>query len=388
VTAIHEAGQRGPATHALVIGVGGYKHLAGGEEPGEQNLGLGQLTSPALSARAIADWLLHEFDNTKAPLGTVELLISPPYKPKRGRRAPRGVQRARRAARGVERATMANVSAAFRRWFDRCRARKGNVALFFFCGHGVRKTNLFLLLEDFGEDPNQLFRNAIDFEGVHRGLASRCRARVQCLFADACRQVAPEVLELIDPRGESFLDGRHDVFFPEDAPLFYSTMPTQSAYGLSDEPTLYTQALLWALRGGAGRKLGDSWVVTTGYLQDGIRAAMDRISRQQRIKDQSPMSGGQWSGGSVINVLRREPLVPVKVSLKPPQAAGHAELSLVSIADPRCRFDRRRRRGDWEVELRAGDYDGRAHFPGGKYRDGQWRVKPYPPVTEELWQVI
>ena len=265
MTAIHEAGQRGAATHALVIGVGGYKHLAGGEEPGEQNLGLGQLTSPALSARAIADWLLHEFDNQDAPLGTVELLISPPYKPKRGRRAPRGVQRARRAARGVERATMANVSAAFRRWFDRCRARKKNVALFFFCGHGVRKTNLFLLLEDFGEDPNQLFRNAIDFEGVHRGLASRCRARVQCLFADACRQVAPEVLELIDPRGESFLDGRHDVFFPEDAPLFYSTMPTQSAYGLSDEPTLYTQALLWALRGGAGRKLGDSWVVTTGY---------------------------------------------------------------------------------------------------------------------------
>jgi hypothetical protein len=371
----------------LVIGVGGYRHLEGGEEPGEQNLGLGQLTSPALSARAIADWLLEEFNNPDAPLGTLELLISPPPKPKRGRRAPRGVERARRAARDVEPATMANVEAAFRRWFNRCNADEGNVALFFFCGHGVRKTNLFLLLEDFGADPLQLFHNAIDFEGVHRGLASQCRARVQCLFADACRQVAPEVLELIDPRGESFLDGRHDVFFPEDAPLFYSTMPTQSAYGLSDEPTLYTQALLCALRGGAGRKVGDRWVVTTSYLQGGILAAMDRISRQQGIEDQEPTSGGHLSGGSVINVLPQEPLVAVKVSLRPLPAAERAVLSLTSVADPGRRQVRRKRKGDWEVTLRAEFHNGRAHFPKEEYEDGAWLVMPYPPLTEELWAV-
>ena len=68
-----------PATHAFVVGVGRYTFLDGGAHPAAKVAGWGlkQLSSPPLSATAIADFLLGELDNPKAPLGSVELLLSP-----------------------------------------------------------------------------------------------------------------------------------------------------------------------------------------------------------------------------------------------------------------------------------------------------------------------
>ena len=77
-------------THVLMISVGGYAHLLGGDP--EQRLrnpmGLSQLSSPPLSANALANWFLgrqahaeakHGFNNSKAPLASIEMLVSPPW---------------------------------------------------------------------------------------------------------------------------------------------------------------------------------------------------------------------------------------------------------------------------------------------------------------------
>src|SRR5437773_1039482 len=68
----------GPATHAIVIGVGHYPYLRGGK--GKTKFanagGLDQLKSPPESARSIARWLIEDYQHPTKPLGTVSLLIS------------------------------------------------------------------------------------------------------------------------------------------------------------------------------------------------------------------------------------------------------------------------------------------------------------------------
>jgi hypothetical protein len=74
---VHETPIAGSATHALVIGVGSYPHLLGGSGAlCEDNEGLAQLTSPPVSARKFADWLICSFANPDKPLASVALLIS------------------------------------------------------------------------------------------------------------------------------------------------------------------------------------------------------------------------------------------------------------------------------------------------------------------------
>src|SRR5260370_12380507 len=71
-----QAGQ--PHTHVVLRGVGTYRHIRGGKDYKAELpvSNLRQLTSPPISARKFADWLLKELHNPDAPLGSVELLLS------------------------------------------------------------------------------------------------------------------------------------------------------------------------------------------------------------------------------------------------------------------------------------------------------------------------
>ena len=67
-----------PQLHALVIGVNDYPHLIGGTgAPAPNTYGQGQLSSPGISAQAIADWFGQRHRNPSAPLGSVELGFVP-----------------------------------------------------------------------------------------------------------------------------------------------------------------------------------------------------------------------------------------------------------------------------------------------------------------------
>src|SRR6476646_2588981 len=74
-TVYHDAAVQ-PGTHALVIGVGKYAHLAGGEAPVANPDGMGQLTSPPISARAFALWLRTDYCDKAKPLASLSLLLS------------------------------------------------------------------------------------------------------------------------------------------------------------------------------------------------------------------------------------------------------------------------------------------------------------------------
>ena len=120
----------GPATHAIVIGVGAYRHLVGGDRklfPNHQ--GLGQLTSPPNSAQAFARWLLDSYKNPEKPLASVELLVSGKSTGKFV--LPDGT------VKNVQRASMANVKEAITHWQERGDSHTGNLMVFFFSGHGL-----------------------------------------------------------------------------------------------------------------------------------------------------------------------------------------------------------------------------------------------------------
>jgi hypothetical protein len=105
-------------------------------------------------------------------------------------------------------ATMDNVRIAFDRWHDRCDADPENVAVFYFCGHGIEADTLALLMEDFGKRPKNPWTQAMGFSLTRLGM-TLCQAKTQFYFIDACRSVPRSVLaEQGVISGEAFLVGQ------------------------------------------------------------------------------------------------------------------------------------------------------------------------------------
>ena len=95
--------------------------------------------------------------NRSAPIGTIEVLLSPgSYVDPDG------------ATADVEVASMVNISEAFGRWSDRAHKNKNNVAIFYYCGHGLEREGTILLPSDFGNPAINISMNMIDFNGSCR----------------------------------------------------------------------------------------------------------------------------------------------------------------------------------------------------------------------------
>ena len=88
-----------PGTHALLMGVGKYPHLTGGDGPSSKAAdGMQQLSSPS-PARAIADWLLTEYRIPDKRLASHPLLL---VRQSQSRSSTRGRVRNRRRARPID----------------------------------------------------------------------------------------------------------------------------------------------------------------------------------------------------------------------------------------------------------------------------------------------
>lgn len=370
----HAAGP-GPKTHALIIGVGYYHHLPGGHGATvKESMDLEQLSSPPISARAFAKWVLEDLHNQRAPLGSVELLLSPSSEFV----LPNGI------VRNPPRAKMQEIQAAFQRWYQRCDTDANNVALFYFCGHGVMRRNLALLTEDYGASLLTPFHTAIDINITWEGMA-RCKAETQCYFIDSCRQASwtthkqldDEALPLISP---SFGGGNN-----RDAPRFMATGPAKSAYGMSGGLTVFTGALLSCLKRGARKNKG-RWLVTTQRLSEALCSTMQELSENAE-RPQFPSPEGTIKGNT-IHELPGPPEVPVRLLCHPGVATQHAQLELfLSVPPNKPRYARDLPTPNrWEIRAQAGHYIARATFRNNKYREGEcdvW-VDPPGPVEEDI----
>src|SRR4051794_30658605 len=67
-----------PGSYAMVIGIGQYPHLIGGAAPARKSDGLRQLSSPPISAREFAKWVLSEYQCPGKELASLSPLTSEP----------------------------------------------------------------------------------------------------------------------------------------------------------------------------------------------------------------------------------------------------------------------------------------------------------------------
>ncbi|WP_419644937.1 caspase family protein, partial [Thiolapillus sp.] len=271
-----------PATHAVVIGVGAYPHLNGGDPAALTDLhgGLGQLSSPPVSARTITDWLLDSFNNPDKPLASVSLLVS---EEEGGQVYHHDSLQQPFSAPAV---TFGNVKQAVRNWKKRSDVNEENLMLFFFCGHGVARglDGLTLLLSDYGESEAMPMEGALDFAALHRGM-SQCAASSQCYFVDACRAVS-DIATRTTATGQTIIQDSIDR--PWSSDWKFSIFSGERAYGRKNRPSIYTEELIRGLNGtGSNNRSADgSWWVYTGDLSIALHHGLSRHGK----KIKSPMS--------------------------------------------------------------------------------------------------
>jgi hypothetical protein len=261
--------------HALVIGVGVYDHLGlGVAKPATVVSGLAPLSTTPLSAARIARWLESEYINPACPLGSIELLLSDP--------AP-ALPRADGKTVDIERATMQNITDAFGRWYDRCKADHDNIAFFYFAGHGLSAViGQFLLPGDFGNpDLPDDWANCIDFNGLQIGMR-KCVAQTQLFFVDACRDYNMNALLQTNPHGKALVSSSvQDQVLVSAAYLAASA--GRHAYGKAGEETFFCKALIACLNGVAARKPGLEWRVDSASLSSALPAAMAAMAAAENL---------------------------------------------------------------------------------------------------------
>lgn len=358
----------GDGAHALVVGVGRYPALAGGGGllyPSHG--GMGQLSSPAPSAIAVANWLTTKYQSTDAPLRSLELLVSD------------GVAVEFEAAgtkQSVGSATFAAFKQAVLAWFGRLDTSDQNRAIFFFCGHGVSAGyQSTLLLEDYGMIPAAALASALDFTVFHRAM-DQCRAREQLFVVDACRVASPSLINAGGYNGDPILQPGLPTSPPRKSPVFFAALPGTLAYGRDKaEPSLFTAALLRALRGAGAGKVGASWAILPSVL---YRSLM-------RLLEDAIVGTGVAQACTVneladfaLHELVGRPDVPVVVDCRSPIDVNGAFLRASSAAT--VRLHPPPVPNPWCVDLPFGQYRFSATSPNGKTFDCDEIV--FPPYTD------
>ena len=381
---IWEQRRQGPSTHALVIGVGLYPHLQGGTGVrSSQYDGMGQLTSPPASARGFANWVIGEFRNPNKPLASVSLLLSEaPRRPFTNPRTGNDVD--------IEPATIDNVRASINDWVDRGDTDEGNLLLFYFCGHGISQgPDYALLLEDFGADPRNALDGAIDFRQLHLGMET-CVASQQCFFVDACRSSSDTLIETQRYAGRVIIQpGPRPVgLAPREPPIFYAALSGHDAYARPNSVSLYTEALLAALKGAGADDAEGDWRIDTTQLHRALDFFMRRAGDSGQSLTQVPQSGNHST--FFLHYLRAKPKSPVLVRCAPDQALEHANLdcrvgatslhqrqAATIVVEPPA----------WNLSLEVGKYEFSARFPDGRYHDAARTVHVRPPYRKVLLEV-
>jgi hypothetical protein len=367
--------------HALIIGVGGYAHLEGGrgkeiEDPLRYG-NLGQLTSPPRSALAFANWLRDSnHDRWKAPLATIEGLISPaPTDPD-----PAG------SDHSFPGATIDDIQAAFDAWTERCSSDADNVAVFYFCGHGLQSEEQILLASDFGRYSNH-FKGAFAFDSTREAFLQHS-PRTQCFFVDACREVTVGVVEnlggataepLMKPQAYDRRRCDHDLTLQSSAPF-------ESAFAPREDVSYFTTALMAALQGGAASadEYGE-WVIQT-Y---GVTSSIDELVRAVSGRSQ-PTEKGLGLTPTVLYRLDHAPHAKLILECDPPLAHAKATLSYEPTPPPPgVRVERTPpSETAWNEIVAAGYYTIGAAFADATFRNVTRTVLVTPPSSPQKLRVI
>lgn len=374
---VHLEAAASPGTHALVVGIGRYPHLLGGDTPSQHSDGMKQISSPPLSARAFATWLIGEYHHTAKPIASVALLLS--------EAAPAPFDNVKTGTSGdVLEASIANLTAAVTAWKQRADSSPDNRLVFYFCGHGISEgEDMSLLAGDFNPDDGNPLNQALDFSKLRHGL-KKCAASEQLFFVDACR-ASSDVL--ISQSGAAFagqvplLPGMRPLELPRLLSVpYYATLAGDLSHARPDSVSLFTQALLRGLRGAGSDDPEGDWRVTTSRLQE----AIDHFLKQ-------PVFAGKVAGVQVpvvgelpvfdLHELTAAPIVPVYVGCSPPEVNATAEFVCRQAGSERLRravadVDSEDPQAEWAFDLEFGEYEFAATLAPGEVRTKTLTVRP------------
>lgn len=382
MTVLLDDRQPDPGTHVLLIGVGHYPFLKDGNaaNPFGMAMGMGQLSSPPLSVHALANWFMDAgdgFHNPDRPLRSLQVLCSAD--------APLQINDAHGASQTVERAQMPAVKQAADDWMKRAGRNPENLAVFFFCGHGLAfgEAENALLLEDFGSNSMNPMANAIAFDSMRLGIWRHCAAKHQIHLVDACRtRPSDKFLYTYGHRatGEPIaVAGVTRELRDKISPVYFATGLASAAYGLSGQPSLFTQGLLQSMRGPACRDKGDHWEVQVPALAEGINKCVASMSFQAQLQCCQPYETGPEL---MIHRLRAPPEVIVKVFTRDPNLLPQAILAHVAEKTD-IRAERPPNPAPWWVALSTGSYRFEALAAADKSQLlGQRSKYVIPPGTE------
>ena len=363
----------GPRTHALVIGIGGYEHLKGGEGTPLPNLlqygSLGQLTSPPRSALAISDALQSQALDWQVPLGTVHLLVSTaPVDPDP-------------SSDGVafEPATRDAIQTAFDAWWDRCNANEENVAFCYIAGHGLEGSYPIVLASDFGKSAGQPWPQAFDVNKT-RGALTANKAQTQVFLVDACRAVTTSNVEVPDAAAPPLRPPK--LRQPDNCVYELSIMATsrnRKAYGKTKQPSYFAKAFAAGLDGGAAVKEDGEWWITTGKLADRFYRLMDFVGADTHAQRPIPSVRQTFRLARLISA----PPARLQFACRPDEATPLADLAWQQgTMDPEHRPQRSQEA--WTVDVEPGLCYVSASFTGREYRDCiKQDVIVEPPLTRE-----
>lgn len=358
-----------PAVHVLIVAVGDYPHLADGSsgKKFEKHAGMGQLSSPPISACRVADWFRTEYTPYQSQLATVDVLCSgdQPFLDDAGNKIV------------VERATLINLRTAVTTWHARGNLTEHDTLIFYFCGHGVTTGAVSsLLLEEFGSQPLDPFSTgAVDAGGFMSGMQT-CKALNQLFLLDACRSVPTDyLLNFGDIRGVPLVNSpKHKNLGVSRQVCIWASQLGQAAYGRPGLGTIFTDAWLAAMRGAGARQDSNTfnWVIQGTTLTEGIN---EFIKRSEGANKQFA-TPGLMTIGFPIHVLHGLPMVPVNVVCKPAAESPHVDLS----CDPGA-LKASGLIGPWHIELQHGVYHVTANATlDGKVLDTQ-QCLAVPPVA-------
>ena len=372
---VHQDVQPGPATHAIVVGVGDYPHLLQGSGTlNPNNDGMGQLSSPPISARAFAEWLIKSYSNDPKKLQSVALLLSESptrefVNPKTGKQLT------------PERATYDNVATAIQAWAKRGAENPDNILIFYFCGHGVSQgTDMTLLMSDYGKNVMAPLEDALDFRKFRRAMQRNLPGQ-QLYFIDACRSSTDTLIQALDYTGRVPVQlGQQP---PAVTPIYYATLSGEDAFGKKDEVSFFTNALLTGLNGTGSDNPKGQWFVTTTRLKEAIDFEIQRAFEGGAKRRQVPPTDELHT--FVIHRLSSQPEVPVFVTCDPEANNKNAEF----VCNQKGEVKNRRAPDDgvWTLKLPAGEYEFSATLPGGVFqpKDSPVRIRPiYIEVSIEV----
>ncbi|TLD71695.1 caspase family protein [Phragmitibacter flavus] len=258
-------------THVLIIGVGDYLFGKGKAEVTSVGDDLQQLSSPPISARAMADWFIKHYRNTAKPLASVAMLLSEspdadyqvPGQSDSGQSdsAPPGLVR-------VPRANLANVVEATKAWVEQLKSNRDHMAVFYFCGHGFSAgDHASLLLEDFGKTGGEL-EAAIDLTKLC-AVMKNSPAIQQVFLLDCCRSDVDRKYEGNVPIGSGMVSILKFERGHSSAPQQFVLFPTidgAEAFGVKNKVSVFSKSILDALSFAAADAKTGPWKTTTGNL--------------------------------------------------------------------------------------------------------------------------